>query len=169
MNITPSPPRARRWASSSRRDIRSISKPYAISNSYSTRIFMGDGKYFGEVKDDTLYKNVKGKKHMLQTPLAIAFDIAAFELARQHGARKVSVTDTVTGKVYKTLFSTIDSIGFDVPDYGYGKQRGLLLQDWSNGDDKYGRQLELWNESTTKTPENQSETENQGNSVKEDQ
>ena len=119
------PPFERRWASTSRRDIRSQAKPYAVSDFHSIRIFLPDGKFFGQVKDDTLYKNVKGKKHILQILRAIAFDVAAFELARQHGACKVSITDTVSGKVYNTLCSTIDSIGFNVKDYGYGKQRAL--------------------------------------------
>jgi len=168
MNRTHSPLRRRQRASFARPDIYSISKPYAVSDSYSTKLFLPDGKFFGEVIGDTLIKKIKGSRHMLQTPLAIAFDIAAFELARKLGARKVSVTDTTSGKVYKTLFSTIDREGFDVKDYGFGNQRDLRMQYWSYGDEQYGRQLEFWND-TTKTPENKSDTENQGNSVSEDQ
>ena len=101
------------------------------------------GKPVAYVEGQTLFKRIRGKKHMLHTPPAIAFDTDSLHEAQLLGARLVQVTDTETGTVYKTTIDQIWSEGFGL-NRGHGQQQALCLSKWNSGQEQDSQQLSLF-------------------------
>jgi len=107
--------------------------PFAPSvNEKAVPIYVGS-RIVGQVKGDTFYKNIRGSRHMLRKPQAIAFDISTLEDALDAGASKVEVTDLDDGKVYIAHIVDIlrDGKRFN---RGYGAQIYYLLSRWRHPD-----------------------------------
>jgi hypothetical protein len=97
-------------------------------DSKSTRIYVGR-QAVGHVQDGTFFKTVRGSRHFLRKPRAIAFDLSTLFDAIDAGAAMVEVTDSESGKVYTARIDDIlrDGKRFD---RGYGKQIFYLLSRW---------------------------------------
>jgi hypothetical protein len=113
-----------------------------VSTSITTQIWVGN-HIVGEVRGGEFIKKVKGTKHFLRKPPAIAFDISSLEEARACGATKVRVIDTESGKIYQAPISTIFAKGFSF-NRGRGEQIGLRFVHWQQGNDPLAMQLRLW-------------------------
>lgn len=98
------------------------------STSKRNYIYSG-GKVVGRVENDTLHKTIRGSKHFLRKPPAIALDLAALDQAEQAGASRVEVVDVETGTRYRATIDHIREAGFQF-DRGYGEQIGLELDGW---------------------------------------
>jgi hypothetical protein len=116
----------------------------AVSATTSTKIWVG-AHSVGEVCGEEFIKKVRGSKHFLRKPPAIAFDISSLEEAKACGATTVRAIDDETGKVYQVPISTIFSKGF-IFDRGHGSQIGLVFRYWQQGNDPLATQLGLWGE-----------------------
>ena len=84
-------------------------------------VFRSDGRAVGHTEGDTLYKSVKGEKHMLQKPRGWAWDVDILEEAERRGATRVEIYDRENGKTY---IATIQ----DYRDYGVSLNRGFSDQ-----------------------------------------
>lgn len=107
-------------------------------------IYVG-ARVVGEVRGTTFYKNIRGSRHILRTPRAIANDIEALARAEAAGATHVAITDIETGITYRSTIEHIRQAGFEL-DRGCGRQIALILDGWikmRNGDIS-GEQLPLW-------------------------
>jgi hypothetical protein len=114
----------------------------ATSTTNGTKIWVGN-RIVGEVRGVEFIKRVRGSKHFLCKPPAIAFDISSLEDARATGASVVRIIDDETGKTYPAPISTIFSKGFPV-NRGQGEQIGLEFQYWQRDNDPLATQLGLW-------------------------
>ena len=94
------------------------------------------GRLVGKVVGDTLIKNVRGSRHFLRTPPAIAFDEVAIKAAEEAGATVIQVNDLDSGLRYRASMPYFLVRSFEV-DRGFGKQLALILIDW--GISKDGR------------------------------
>jgi hypothetical protein len=81
-----------------------------------------------EVRGDTLYKEVRGSKHMLRKPPAWALDYKIFERAEAAGIQWVVVND-LEGDKYIASIATFRSLGMRL-NRGYGDQIALPLGRW---------------------------------------
>lgn len=86
-------------------------------------------KIVGEVIDGKFIKHVKGSRHFLKVPPAIAFDEKSISDAIQAGAKQAVVVDEETGIVYHCPIIRIIGWGFYF-DRGYGKQIALIMEKW---------------------------------------
>jgi len=108
--------------------------------SHYTPIRVG-GKIVGEVIDDEFCKTLCGSIHFFYKLDCWAFDIDSLKQAEKAGASTVKITDKETGIVYRAAISTIWNRGFQLPDYGYGKQIALKKRFWSKGNEPVCEQL----------------------------
>jgi hypothetical protein len=97
----------------------------------------------GRVEGDTFYKSIKGSKHFLRVPPAIAFDVSSLDDAEEAGAVKVQVVDQETGIVYKSTIQHIREYGEEF-NRGFGNQIFLVLEGWVKSKRGGGLQLGLW-------------------------
>jgi hypothetical protein len=116
---------------------------HAISHSdYSTKIRVGD-KVVGKVIGDEFVKSVRSKRHFLEKPPAIAFDVESLDQARALGATRVKIIDLDTGTVYRVTIELIYSKGFHF-NRGHGDQIGLTLNYWQLEGSTLNTQPALW-------------------------
>ena len=92
-------------------------------------IYAGD-RVVGYVKGDTFYKTISGSKHFLRQPPAILFDIQSLSDAEGYAAIYCHVTDRDTGNIYTASIALIWGKPI-YKDYGFGKQVGLCLKEWT--------------------------------------
>lgn len=92
------------------------------------------GKAIGGVRGDTFYKSIRGSRHFLKRPPAIALDCQSITDARAAGAVWAEVADTETGKVYRAKLDTIERHGH-VFNYGFGEQIFLKFSSWGQDDE----------------------------------
>jgi hypothetical protein len=111
---------------------------------YTTQkaVYTASGKAIGKIRGDTFYKSIKGSRHMLRCPPAIALDLAGLNQAEQASALRVVVTDTETGTQYRSTIAHIRQAGFEL-DRGYGRQLALELTGWIQST-RGAAQLELF-------------------------
>lgn len=116
---------------------------YITKNSNSIPVYVGK-TVIGYVSGGVFYKSVKGSKHFLRTPRAIAFDVSTLHDAEAAGAHHVEVTDMETGKTYRAAVSTIWAKGWEF-NRGFGRQWGVPLAEWNRDNQEAGAaQLSLW-------------------------
>lgn len=92
-------------------------------------IYLDSGKVIGQVKDGVFRKSISSKKHFLQKPPAIAFDVVSIKDAEMYGAETIDVLDKDTGKHYTTSIKKLWEFGF-LFDRGSGEQVALRLPYW---------------------------------------
>ena len=81
------------------------------------------------VKEDTLYKTIRGSKHLLRRPPALGFDVDSLNQAEQAGAIRIEVTDAENGAIYRTAINHVRTQGFPL-NRGFGEQIALHINDW---------------------------------------
>jgi hypothetical protein len=77
----------------------------------------------------TLTKEVRGSRHFLRKPPAIAFDAAGIDQAEALGAVRIVVDDLETGRRYSSSMETFRRLALDI-DRGHGRQLALPLPFW---------------------------------------
>ncbi len=112
---------------------------YSTNSARLIPVYVGK-KTIGHVKGDTFHKVIKGSRHMLRRPKAIAFDVSTLHDAQDAGARYVEVKDSETGKAYKAAMSTVWAKGWEF-NRGYGRQWGVPICEWNK--DNQPAQLSL--------------------------
>lgn len=95
------------------------------AGSATTPIYVG-GRVVGNVAGDVFRKQIRGSAHMLRSPRAIAFDVSTLHDAERAGARRVEVTDTDSGRVYRAALSTVWARGWAF-NRGHGDQWGVPI------------------------------------------
>lgn len=103
-----------------------------------------NGLAVGAVLDGVLVKRVQASKHFLRKPPAICLDLQSLADAQKAGARRVAITDTESGKTYRSDIATIRKHGKTL-DRGHGQQVALALSKWMVDDPQVThRQLTLF-------------------------
>lgn len=92
-------------------------------------IFAG-GKVVGKVKSAVFSKQIKGSKHLLLKPRAIALDVDSLRQAKDYGAKTIRITDMESGIVYSCDMAHFDRHSFEL-NRGFGSQRALPLDRWT--------------------------------------
>jgi hypothetical protein len=88
-----------------------------------------NGRVIGHVVNDTFLKLIRGSKHLLRTPWAIAFDVSSLNDAQTAGASQIVVIDTETAIVYRTPLAKVMEKGRRF-NRGFGDQIFLVLDQW---------------------------------------
>jgi hypothetical protein len=114
-----------------------------ITKSGKYPVHAENGRVVGKVEGDTFYKFIKGSKHLLRVPPAIAFDVFSLDEAQDAGAIRLQVVDYETGTVYKSTIQHIREQGEEF-NRGYGNQIFLVLEGWMKSKRGGGLQLGLW-------------------------
>jgi hypothetical protein len=83
----------------------------------------------GELRGKVFAKEVRGSRHFLRQPPAIALDAKSLEAVQQAGATRVEITDVETGRVYTATFAQLEKFGFQI-DRGFGKQIAMRFPRW---------------------------------------
>ena len=104
-------------------------KPYPTTDT-SFPIYV-NGRVVGHVANGIFYKAIKGSKHLLRSPRAIAFDVSSLTDAQAAGATQVQVTDTETSTVYRALITLIIEKGRRF-NRRFGDQIFLTLDHWQH-------------------------------------
>lgn len=89
-----------------------------------------NGKVVASLRNGVLRRNIRGSKHILRLPPAIAFDRCIIEEARREGCREIEVTDTESDRVYTLDFADFEKHAFPI-DRGFGAQLGCELRWWN--------------------------------------
>ena len=97
--------------------------------SNSTPIF-ALGKVVGEVRENIFYKKIKGSRHLLRKPHAIASDINSLLQAKLTGATRMEVVDVETGYIYRATIEEILEKGIEF-NRGFGDQIAYPLEMWN--------------------------------------
>ena len=121
-------------------------------------VYVG-GKVVGHVSGDIFSKKVKGSKHFLRKPPAIAFDRNSLEQAERLGASKIIIHDTESRISYSGALQTVLKRGFKV-NRGHGDQIALPLADWYKYEQVFpgGKAIgRIWNVTPPKNPAKQLE------------
>jgi len=87
--------------------------------------------FVGFVRGNTFYKNIKGSKHLLTTPPALALSVDSLTQAERAGATEIEITDKESGCIYFSTISHFRRYSFDLQRGGYEKQRALVLERWT--------------------------------------
>ena len=95
----------------------------------NTRIFVSS-RCVGVVHGDTFKKTIKGSKHILHTPPALALAVESLEQAKRAGARQIVVTDAETGRVYRVSLEYFYKHSFNIRRGGFEPQLALPLDHW---------------------------------------
>lgn len=101
-------------------------------NKYSTNskpIYAG-GHVVGCVKDDTFCKNIKGSRHILFHPRAIALSVESLRQAESFGARALEIRDTESGLIYRATIEHFKRFCFELQRGAFESQRALMLDRW---------------------------------------
>jgi len=99
-------------------------------NRSSVPIFVGTS-IVGCIRMGIFSKKVKGSKHFLAEPRAIAFAASSLEDAERAGANRLEITDVETGIVYRVAFDYFKEHSFEFERGGFEPQRALRLELWA--------------------------------------
>jgi len=101
-------------------------------NKYSTKskpIYAGK-HVVGCVKDGTFSKTIKGSKHILHTPRAIALSVDSLRQADSFGASAIEIRDTESGLIYRATIEHFKRFCFELHRGGFEPQKALMLDRW---------------------------------------
>lgn len=96
---------------------------------HSTPIFVGR-KVVGRVEGDVFSKSIRGSRHMLRHPRALAFDVSTLNDAETLGALWVKVLDLDSKTVYRASIRRIREKGKKF-SRGCGEQIFLTLENFT--------------------------------------
>jgi len=113
-----------------------------LSHKNSNNISIGT-QVVGKVLNGVFSKRVRGSRHFLRKPPAIALDIDTLEQALRLGATKVEVYDMESGIFYRAKIDLIYEKGFRF-NRGFGDQIALCLNRWEIEQTNQGEQGTLW-------------------------
>jgi hypothetical protein len=92
-------------------------------------VYRSDGKVVGYTERKTLYKTVRGEKHMLQRPRGWAWDTEIIEEADRRGVSRVEIYDCVNQKTYIASIKDFWVYGVCI-NRGFGNQICLPIKWW---------------------------------------
>jgi hypothetical protein len=84
-----------------------------------------DGRVYGVIENRTLRKHIRGSKHILRKPPAIAIDATLYDGYRPF-FDAIEVVDTETGAIYRLAATRFDYWRFEL-QRGYGYQYAVSL------------------------------------------
>jgi hypothetical protein len=94
------------------------------------KILFANGKQVGTVIGDTLYKEIRGSRHILRNGPSLCNDIQLLDDAEKAGAKFVQIYDIESCDFYCVAIETIREEGKRI-DYDYGVQLALPLFKWA--------------------------------------
>jgi hypothetical protein len=99
---------------------------------YSTNskpIYAGE-HVVGCVKGDTFHKTIKGSRHILFHPRALALSVESLKQAESFGARAIEIRDTESGLIYRATLEHFKRFCFELKRGTFEPQRALMLDRW---------------------------------------
>lgn len=135
------PPRAKRWVPSEKTNGVGLDTNH-LFNSHCTKILVGN-TIVGAVKDGVFLKRVRGSRHFLKKPPAIALNTDTIEQAFNLGATKIAIHDLESGKFYRATIELIYEKGFKL-NRGYGDQLALPISRWEVEQTDQKEQCNQW-------------------------
>ena len=87
-------------------------------------------RHVGNVANGVFTKTVRGSKHFLRKPPAIAFSARTLCEARQHGAHTIVVTDSETGNRYTAPLKDVIENGRSIERGGFEQQIYWPMENW---------------------------------------
>jgi len=85
-----------------------------------------EGKIWGKIKGNTLYKVIKSSKHLLRKGNALCFDLGMLDYCQEKGIRRIEVYDKESGNRYVGDLNDILRYGERI-DFGHGIQVAIPL------------------------------------------
>ena len=99
---------------------------------YSTKsnpVYAG-GHVVGHVNDGKFCKSIKGSKHILHTPRAIALSVDSLKQAEAFGAKAIEIRDKESELIYRATIEHFKRFCFDLRRGGFEPQKALPLDRW---------------------------------------
>ena len=112
------------------------------SNTNGKRLVKVGNKVIGTLSDNKFIKHVKGSKHILRHPPAIAIDTGAFDIEIRPNATEIIVIDTETSHEYYCSTDTFTRHYFKF-NRGYGEQYACPINYFKEKGNGH-HQLSLW-------------------------
>jgi len=110
-----------------------VAEPARVVKRRGTPIFVRGHVVANVSPDGVLRKRIRGHRHMLRRPPAIAFAVEAIEQALALGAERIEVFDMDGGRRYAVSMSDFLRHGVEF-DRGHGRQIFLRLGLWRDPD-----------------------------------
>ncbi len=85
-------------------------------------------RVIGEVIGDTFVKVIQGSRHLLKNPPAVALSVESLEQAAALGATVIEITDSESGRVYRSTVENFQQYSFKVQRGGFEPQLGMRLE-----------------------------------------
>jgi len=101
----------------------------STTNRSKEPIRAADGRIVGWLKKDTLGKNVKASRHMLQKPRGWAWDVSILDEAERQGVTQTEIHDQETNRVYRAPLEAFRRHGVKL-NRGFGLQICLPIMFW---------------------------------------
>ena len=101
-------------------------------NKYSTKpnpVYAG-GHVVGHVNDGKFCKSIKGSKHILHTPRAIALSVDSLRQAETLGAKTIEIRDKESKLIYRATIEHFKRFCFELRRGGFEPQKALVLDRW---------------------------------------
>lgn len=91
-----------------------------------------DGHFVGvyDTEKRTYYKKLRGKIHQYDSPPSVCNDISILHTLDSYGCQYIHIYNSATRKHFWTTMQLVWNKGFEIPDYGYGRQWALPLAYW---------------------------------------
>lgn len=84
-------------------------------------------RYVGSVEGGVFKKTIKGEKHMLHSPRAIALSVESLRQAEAFGAHDIEIKDAESGILYSCSILHFKRFCFELQRGGFEKQKALPL------------------------------------------
>jgi len=90
-------------------------------------LYKREGKVWGYIREDTLYKVIKGSRHLLWSENSLCFDVGMLKYCREKGVKRIEIFDKESGKIYVGFLDDILRYGKRI-DFGYGEQVAVPVE-----------------------------------------
>ena len=103
-----------------------------VQGNYTTGtqpVYSCDGKVIGQIEGQVFRKNIKGSKHLLRKPRAIAIDVYAYDEDIATACECIEVKDQETGITYVSTIENFNRYRIKL-DRRHGQQYALPLGYW---------------------------------------
>lgn len=118
---------------------------HIYSNTKGRKFIRVGDRVIGHLEGDKFTKLVAGSRHKLRCPPAWAIDADAFDSEIKPNVTEIVVIDKETGLEYHCSVETFDRLKGEL-DRRFGRQYFVTLNHWEIRDNRYGRQLSLFDQ-----------------------
>jgi len=123
-----------------------------MNNSSTKKVFI-NSRFVGEVIGSVFRKRIKGSKHILRTPRAIALSVDSLRQAESYGAQAIEIQDKDSGLIYRATIEHFKRFCFELCRGGFEPQKALMLDRWDVSGGNPGGNHTMRIDPTETTPE----------------